>query len=67
MALFQKKVVTEEPKEEKPATIVCPACGREKINMSAMSAEIISGCARATGFAWWQMQRVLNRGLKTLR
>ena len=29
MALFQKKVVTEEPKEEKPATIVCPACGRE--------------------------------------
>lgn len=29
MALFQKKVVTEEPKEEMPATIVCPACGRE--------------------------------------
>lgn len=29
MALFQKKVVTEEPKEEMSATIVCPACGRE--------------------------------------
>lgn len=56
---------------EPPATIVCPACGREinkktarKINMSVMSAAIISASAPKTGSAWLRIRILLSRGLR---
>lgn len=76
-----EKTQVEEPKQEEAKeaapvveTVTCKICKKNwinsvslKINMSAMSADIISVSAPKTVFVWWRMQELLKPGIMILR